>query len=163
MLDRNREERNVTLTTTGKFHKAQVKAMGMKEYGMYRGNGTLTIDDEGIKIEGRHVKSLGVRVLIGILIVIGSAIATVGAVILGIIPVYLLVEYVILTRENLVIPWARVRKYAFDPKRKRVALDFEGPEWTSPAVLRTPDLARVAQALRERAPEKDATAALQIA
>jgi len=151
------------VTTEGKFRKVRVKALGMKEYGRYRGQGKLTIDDEGIKIEGRHVKSIGARWGIGILLVIASAIVTRGAVVLGFIPVYLLVEYAILNRENLSIPWAKVRKYAFDPKQQLVAVDFEGPDWTSPSVMRTPDLARVAQTLRERAPEKDATANLQIA
>jgi hypothetical protein len=153
----------MTVTTEGKFRKVRVKALGMKQYGRYRGQGKLTIDDEGIKIEGRHVKSIGARWGIGILLVIASAIVTMGAVVLGFIPVYLLVEYAILNRENLSIPWAKVRKYAFVPKQKLVALDFEGPEWTSPAVMRTEDLARIAQALREKAPEKDATASLQIA
>ena len=154
--------RDMNITTEGTFRKVRLKAMAMKEYGRYRGQGKLTIDDEGIKVEGRHVKSIGTRWGIGILLAIASAIVTMGAVILGFIPVYLLVEYVILNRENLSIPWGKVRKFAFDPKQQLVALDFEGPEWTSPVVLRTTDLAAIARALREKAPAKDMTAAVQI-
>lgn len=86
-----------------------------------------------------------------------------GAIVLGFLPVYLLVEYAILKRENLSIPWAKVRKYAFDPKRQLIALDFEGPEWTSPSVIRTANLSRVAEALREKAPDGDANPGIQMA
>lgn len=147
----------MTLTTEGRFCKVRIKALGMNEYGRYRGRGKLTIDDEGIKIEGRHVKSLRARWGIGILLVIASGVLTGGAIILGFIPVFLLMEYVILSRENLSIPWSKVRKYAFDPYRQLAAIAFDGSEWTSPAVINTSDIALIVQAFREKAPEKEAT------
>jgi hypothetical protein len=163
LFDQRGKDGSMAATTEGKFRKVRVKALGVKEYGRYRGRGRLTIHEEGIEIEGRHVMSIGARWGIGVLLVFASAIATMGAVILGFIPVYLLVEYAILKREDLSVSWAEVRRYAFDPSQKLVSLDFVGPEWTSPSVMRTQDLASVAQALREKAPEKDATPSLQIA
>ena len=146
----------------GKFKKACIKELGIKEYGKYRGNGKVIIDDEGVKIEGRHVKSLGSRWGIGILLVFASGMLTGGAVFLGFIPIYLLVEYVFLKKENLVIPWGKIRKYAFVPKKKLVALDFDGPPNTSPAVIQMFSLTQIAIALRSKATDKDATANIEI-
>jgi hypothetical protein len=145
------------VSTQGKFRKVCIKALS-NGYGMYRGQGGLAVDHEGITIAGRHVKSLGARWGIGVLLFVGTAICTLGTFAIGIIPIYFLVEYAILNHEHVFIPWAKVRKYAFDRKRQLVGIDFEGPKWTSPTVMRTPDIARVAQALRHNAPEKDATA-----
>jgi hypothetical protein len=149
-------------TTEGKFRKARISALGAKQYGMYRGQGRLTVDAEGIKIEGRHVKSLNARWGIGLALVIGSLILTAGKLILGIIPVYFLLEYAILDRENISIPWSGVRKYAFD-KHKQIALEFDGPPWTSPSVMRAADLTDLAPLFRQFAPEKDATPSVQVA
>jgi hypothetical protein len=129
----------------------------VKKFGMYRGQGRITMDDSGITVEGRHVRSIGARWGIGILIVIASGILTGGAVILGIIPVYLLVEYVILTRENISISWDELTHYCVDPKRKLVGLEFQGPDWTSPAILRTEQFKDLVNKLRAKAPEKDVT------
>jgi len=150
---------NFEVSTEGKFRKVRMKALAKREYGRYRGQGRLTISHKGIRIEGRHVKSMGARWGIGILIMIGSGILTGGAIILGIIPVYLLVEYAILTRENITVPWARLHKYAFDARHSLVGILFDGPDWTSPAIFRTSasDLAQIAAALRGAAREKDAT------
>jgi len=140
----------------GKFRKVRIKAL-VKKYGMYRGQGKITLGDDGITIEGRHVKSMGARWGIGILIIITSVILTGGAIVLGIIPVYLLVEYAILTRENVSIPWEKLRNYAVDPKKMLIGLEFDGPDWTSPAVLRTEQFQNVIAELRSREHAKDAT------
>jgi hypothetical protein len=157
-----REDTNIVVTTFGKFRKVRLKALGMKEYGMYRGRGMLYSNDEGIGIDGRHIKSLGARLGIAIVLIVASVVVTVGMFVIGVIPIYLLVEYVFLDRESVFIPWSHLQKYAFDPKRGLVAVAFEGPPRTSPVVMYTPDLPSVAQALREMAPDKDATAALHI-
>lgn len=149
--------RGFEISTEGKFRKVRMKALAKREYGRYRGQGRLTISHEGIRIEGRHVKSMGARWGIGILIMIASGILTGGAIILGIIPVYLLMEYAILTRKNITIPWTSLQKYAFDIRHGLVGILFEGPDWTSPAIIRTTDLAQIARALRAVAKEKDAT------
>jgi len=60
----------MTVTTEGKFRKVRVKALGRKEYGRYRGKGKLIINDEGITIEGRHVRSIGARLGIAALLMI---------------------------------------------------------------------------------------------
>jgi hypothetical protein len=152
------------ITIVGTFRKVCVKALGKRQFGKYRRDGKLTIANEGIKIEGRHVMSLGAQWGIGILIWIGTAIVTVGVgVVVGWLPIYLLMGHVILKREEISIPWAKINKYAFEPERRLVALDFEGPAETSPVVMAmsTSELAQAAKAIRANAPERDATPSVQ--
>ncbi len=111
------------------------------------------MNDDGITIEGRHVKSMGVRWGIGFLIMLASGILSRGAIVLGIIPVYLLVEYVILKRENITIPWEKLRAYAVNPKKKLIGLDFEGSGGTSPAIIQTEQFQDIAAKLRSRVPD----------
>jgi hypothetical protein len=145
----------------GKFIKTRLHALG-KGYGMYRRYGEITLSDDGITITGRHVKPIGIRWMYGIMIVFFSMIFTGGAIILGIIPVYLLVEYVILTKEDITIPWKKLALYAFEPRRKLIGLAFDGPKWTSPVIIRTEQLESIITELRSREPKKDATPSIAL-
>jgi hypothetical protein len=153
-----------TITIVGTFRKVCVKALGKRQFGKYRRDGKLTIANEGIKIEGRHAMSLGAQWGIGILIWIGTAIVTVWVgFVVGWLPIYLMMGHVILKREDISIPWAKINKYAFEPERRLVAIDFEGPAETSPVVMAmsTSELAQAAKAIRANAPERDATPSVQ--
>ena len=145
------------------FQKKRIKALGLKDFGRYRGRGKLILNDNGISIEGRHVLSLGSRWGIGILIAIASVALTYGYAMLGFVPIYLLVEFAILKRENIIITWDNIRKYAFDLKRHLLAVDFVGPDLTSPLVACFySGFNKVANTMREIIPNKDATPEIQI-
>jgi hypothetical protein len=141
----------------GKFRKICLPPLHKRAYGQYRGSGSLVVEDRCIRISGKHVQSLGARWGIGICIAICSAVLTGGAVIVGFIPIYLLVEYVFLTREDLAVPWAAVRAFAVDPKRNCVAIAFNGPPFTSPIMYVSDEWNSIARSLRKRLPERDCT------
>ena len=147
----------MTVEAFGKFKKVRIKSLA-KKYGMYRGKGLIVLDDQGITIKGKHVKSLGARWGIGIALMLASAVLTGGAVVLGFIPVYLLVEYAILKQDDIRIPWDKVRMFAVDPKKKLIGLDFDGPDWTSPAILYTEQFQPTVAELQRRIPSKESKA-----
>lgn len=141
---------------TGKFRKVRFKALGA--YGRYRGEGRLSVSDEGLTIAGRHVYSMGSRWAMALGLVVASVILslTMSAgsawVAPGLIPLYLFVEYVWLKREELQIPWTDVKRFTTDPAGELLAIEFEGPGWTSPVVLKTGRWRELAGWLRQRVP-----------
>ena len=141
----------------GKFKKVRYKNLSGK-FGMYRWAGKVTIDDNGITLQGWHVRSVAERWCIGIILVVFSFILTGGAAVLGVIPIYLLVEYCVLVREDINVPWTKRIKYIIDPKRKIVGFRFDGPKWTSPAFIYTEQFEQLADELHIRAFDKDVAA-----
>jgi hypothetical protein len=134
---------------SGTFRKKRVKPF--ERYGAYRGAGTLRLDDEGIHVAGKHVLPLGARWGIGLAICIGVLAATRGTLILGIIPIYLLVEYVILQRGDASIPWSAVSRYATDENRRLIAIDVQGrPRNANPIVMETEHRDAVLRWLHDR-------------
>lgn len=141
----------------GKYRKVRIPPLSKRTYGVYRGAGTLLLEDGGIRISGKHVLALGARWGIGIGLAVASAILTAGALILGFIPIYLLVEYVFLKKEELTVPWDKISGFAVDPKRKCVGIAFDGPPLTSPIMYVSDEWNDIARRLRERIPGKDCT------
>lgn len=133
----------VAMWFDGKFHKARMAPIeGM---GLYRGAGRIRVDAEGLWISGRHVLPRRTRVLLGALL--WPFLTLIGA--------YVLMEFVFLTAETVTIPWPSVRRYAADAKTGKVAIEFSGPEWTSPIVIGGPAWAKLHHALRAGAPAAD--------
>jgi hypothetical protein len=124
---------------SGRFKKLRLKPI--KGYGLYRGQGHVEIYDEGIKIIGRHVRPIGARLIIGLLIwwfvasILSKLVVAFLVTILCVIPAYLIVEYYILKKENIFIPWSFLKSFAADPKRKLVGFSFYGFKWCSPVIL----------------------------
>ena len=139
----------------GKFRKVKIRQLG--RYGMYRGRGSIEIGEEGVKISGSHVYPVGTRWAIGIGICVASAIVTFGYIVLGIIPVYLLVEYVFLKKEEISVPWSSLKQFAAHPSRKLVGLNWDGPKWCNPVALKTDNWKDAIRALREKASHLDVT------
>jgi hypothetical protein len=127
----------IRVDARGKFRKARVKPM--ERYGTYRGEGTLTVDgDGGVAIEGRRVKPPGQRIAIALAIMVGVGILTGGAILLGVIPLYLIVEYGILDRANCRLNWSEIVEYAHDPKRQLISFRVEGwPKGRDTVVFRS--------------------------
>ncbi len=141
----------------GKYKKFRIRELGKRPFGVYRGRGTLLLRDDGIQIKGKHVFSLGVRWVIGIALVIGSGILTGGALFLGFLPIYLLVEYVFLKKQELTVPWGKIRAFAVDPKRSCVGIAFDGPPITSPIMYVSGEWCDIMNKLRKKIPEMDCT------
>ncbi len=143
----------------GKFRKVAVRPLTGR--GRYRGQGSMHADEQGIKLFGRHVFSLGARWGIAIAIFFGFLIFTMAMTggqayfAPGLIPLYFLMEYGILKRENIFIPYSAFKGYAADPKGNLIAVSFEGSSWCTPAVLRTENWREMLRALREKVPQLD--------
>ena len=154
------------VVASGKFRKVAVRPITVK--GRYRGKGIMQIDEQGIKIFGRHVFSLGARWGIALGIFFGSLIITMamtggaGYFAPGLIPLYFLMEYGILKRENISIPYSALKGYAADPRGNLIAVTFEGSTLCTPAVLRTENWREVLRTLREKVPQLDANPGIAV-
>lgn len=151
---------------SGKFRKVAVRPLAGR--GRYRGKGSMYVDEQGIKLFGRHVFSLGARWGIALAIFFGSLIITMamtgGAAYFapGLIPLYFLMEYGILKRENISIPHSALKGYTADPKGNLIAVTFEGSPWCTPAVLRTENWREVLRTLRGKVPQFDANPGIAV-
>jgi hypothetical protein len=143
------------IVAQGKFRKARVKPM--EGYGHYRGQGFIEVYEDGLQICGRHVHSLGFRWGWGLAIFVGMLVITVGAFAPGFIPLYLIMEYVWLKREETFVPFSGISSYAADSKRDLIAIDFLGDPWCCPAVLRTQNWKDLLDVLRQKVPDRDAS------
>jgi len=139
----------------GKFRKMRIKPM--KEYGNYRGEGFIEINNENFRISGRHVHSLGFRWGWGLVIFFGMLLVTAGAFAPGLIPLYLIMEYAWLKREDTIVPFSDVNSYVSDMKRHLIAIDFRGNRWCRPVVLRTESWQDLLAILRQKVPDRDAS------
>jgi hypothetical protein len=142
-------------TFYGKFRKVKIKPLN--GYGNYRGEGKIEFTDDGFRICGRHVFSLGARWGLGLAIFFGLLIVTSGLFAPGFIPLYLILEYVWLKREDTMVPFSDVINYVSDPKQTLIAIDFHGPQWCRPIVLKTEKWQEALAILRQKIPNQDAS------
>lgn len=143
------------LHVTGKFRKLRIEPL--RRVGQYRGEGALTFGNDGFRVSGRHVLSMDVRWGIGLSLFVGILIVTGGLFAPGWIPLYLLVEYVWLTREDLSVRFDDVQGFAADARRELIAIAFAGSSWCSPVVLKTPHWRQAFELLQARAPAANGT------
>jgi len=139
----------------GKYRKVRIKPF--KGYGNYRGEGRIEFTNDSLQICGRHVMSLGARWGIGLAIFFGSLIVTVGFFAPGFIIIYLIMEYVWLKREDTVVPYSDVINYVVNPKKCLVGIDYHGPQWCKPVVLKSDQWSEILSKLREIIPDRDAS------
>jgi hypothetical protein len=109
----------------------------LKRYGAWRAGGSLILDSQGARISGLHVFPIAQRLMIVAGVEAAALILSKGRLLIGIIPLYLLVEYLWLKRDIVEVPWGSVRELAVDPRRELVALEFADDRTISPVVLRT--------------------------
>jgi len=134
----------------GKFVKKRLKPI--RRYGQFRGEGRIVLSDAGIRIQGKHVFSLGARWAFGLVIWVVVVVLSAGTLIPGILLMYPIVEYWWLRKETLSFPYSSVKEVVVDEARQLVALDFQGSRWCTPAVLRSPDWQALVQGLRSNLP-----------
>jgi len=149
------EDPALGLTVCGVFKKRRVRPI--RRYGLYRGKGVLHIGPEGIAVSGKHVYSVAARWGIALLAFVGILVLTGGMFAPGFIPLYLGVEYGILKKQNIFVPFAGLRGYAVNPRKRLVSIEFWGQEGCSPVVMYCHAWPDVARALRWYAPQCDAT------
>lgn len=155
-------EREPDPVVRGRFRKMRVPPI--RRAGQYRGSGSIVVDDEGLIVSGCHVLSMGARWGIALALFFGSLIlstlVTRGSMYLapGLIPLYLLMEYGWLKREEATrIRWKDVKQFATDPKRELVAVEYDAlTNWESPIVMKTPLWRDLATVLAEKTPEANA-------
>jgi hypothetical protein len=75
---------------------------------------------------------------------------------LGLVILYLLADRVILKRDELAVPWSRVRSFIAGPHL--VAIDIDLPDEVTPVVFRSPDAAQIVTLLREHVPDRETAA-----
>ena len=134
----------------GKFVKKRLKPI--MRYGQFRGQGRIVLSGAGIRVQGKHVYSLGARWGSGLLIWLGVAAISAGTLAPGILLIYPIVEYWWLKRETLDLPYSSVKAVAIDEAKQLVALDFEGSRWCTPVVLRSADWRALAEEMRRHVP-----------
>jgi hypothetical protein len=130
----------------GRFLKKRVKPI--KQYGQYRGNGRLEVNETGLNIIGKHVYSLGARWGFGLALVVAILVLTFGTFAPGILLIYPIVEYWWLKKEDLAIPLSAITDLATDDSKQLVAVSFEGHPWCSPVVLKSPNWKVMADKIR---------------
>jgi len=143
-----------------KFMKKRIRPI--KKYGLYRGPGVVYLDEAGIAVTGKHVFSVAKRWGIALAVFVVCAVATAGALAPGVIPLYILVEYSILKKQNLWIPYSQVFRYAAKPRKGLVSVEFHGPPQCSPIVFKSEDWQRILWMLRNYVPQCDATPQVRI-
>jgi hypothetical protein len=125
----------------------------------------IRVTDEGVEICGYHVYPLALRLGIGVPMALGISIFVVYSIltyglprigIVAIIPPYLLMEHVILKREDIWIPYAQLRGFASNARKKLIALEFDGHKGCSPAVLRSNSWDTLLTVLQKNAPHCNA-------
>ena len=144
-----------TKTFSGKFRKVKIKPL--RNFGNYRGQGTIEVSDDSLRIYGRHVLSMGARWGIGLALFFGFLILTLGMFAPGIIPLYLIMEYVWLKREDIKVPFSNVIHYVSSPKKSLVGIDFHGDKYCRPVVLRSENWQELLAMLRQKMPDRDAS------
>lgn len=146
----NSQSTATTGVILGKFVKVLVA--GTRKAGQYRGEGNLQVTAAGLKITGHHVYTLGQRWLFGTGLAIGTYVVTLGRFRLGILLVYLVVEYAWLKKGHQTIAFDRIEAFKSVAKKKLIAIQFTGTEWESPLVLKSDQWRLVYDALASRIP-----------
>ena len=145
-----------TVVVSGRFRKERVKPI--KRYGAYRGDGDLWVEDAGLRVRGRHVRTLGARWLIGLGIFVVCAVVTRGLLAPGFIPLYFLMEYGLLLDGARFIPWDDVVGFAASERKGLVSIATNDQHHLQPLVLRTEHWAALRDALRAHVPHAEVDA-----
>lgn len=136
---------------SGRFRKARVKPI--VEYGAYRGTGHLRVSSRGIEVHGRHVRTLAFRLIVGIALFGVPLVVTMGKFALGFIPIYLVLEYVLLEDGDNFLPWSAISRFTTDRRRLLVSIQSDGAgKYQDTIVLRTDAMDALLGVLRSYAP-----------
>ncbi len=151
------------IIASGKFRKVKVRPI--LRPGQYRGEGIMQAGEEGLFIQGRHVLSMGARWGIGLAIFFGFLLITLAAsgggfyFAPGLIPLYFLMEYGILKRENLKVPYSDIHLYSAVPSQNLIGIEFRGDPYCSPVAMRTDQWKEIYDILQKKVPGASATLA----
>jgi len=141
---------------SGKFRKVKMDPITLT--GRYRGRGSLQLTPEGLQVSGKHVFSLGARWAIGLGIFFGSLILSIAATggagycAPGFIPIYFLMEYFLLKRENILVPYSDITQLVVASQSSLIGIDFKGNPQTSPVFIETSAWNSLLTAIQQKTP-----------
>ena len=139
----------------------------INQYGQYRSRGRLEVHDAGLRIIGSHPYPPGIQWALGLFIVLVSLmlsfnflfiiawvasvvfnnfllgfLSTLLVILLGTLSISRILQYGVLKRQDLDLPFTQITGLVVDDVEQRLAVSFAGDkgvrEW-SPAVLQSPD------------------------
>ncbi len=166
------------IVMAGIFRQAYVDPI--PQGGRYRGKGIMTLTNKGVQITARRVRKYAMCAVMPLLVL-----ATIIAVMSGILAilwiaksnadkafeaifagaasavVVALIGYgvrgILSKRENYFWPYAALRRFAVNPGKQLIALDFNTDKACTPVVMRCYNWQAVAQFLQKHAPQCDAS------
>ncbi len=142
-----------SLKVEGKFRRVRIDPLD--HTGQFNRAGSFQLTEDGLKIKGFRVLSLGARWGIGLGLAFGTLFLTYlltgGAFYFapGFIPIYFLVEYLLFKREELLIPYENINRIAGDAKQALVGVEFDEDSYRNCAVLKSPEWSSLFLALKE--------------
>jgi hypothetical protein len=141
-----------------RFKRRAYSSMSVISYSKFRHNGTIGVDDAGLQLQGKRVYTLLVRLIIYAVSYIVPVLMIDS--ILAIVPLCIsmyLMEEVILSNEELRLPWNQIKKYEVDGKRDLIALSIENKRSLSPIVFSSPKFKEITTVLRNKIGERERT------
>jgi len=133
------------------FKRKYMYSMGEK-YSKFRGNGSVSIDDDNIIIKGKRViHPAMLRGWLMLCVSITPALLFNKHLVFWMLALisYYLFQYVILKHENLSITWEQIAKYEIDTKKGLIAVDIEKIPSCSPIVFKSAQFEEIASIFRE--------------
>jgi hypothetical protein len=149
----------MTIKAICSFRRKYFYSMG-ESNGKFRGKGTITINDESIRLQGKRVYPLPYRLFLILLIAIAPSIIfrTYPFFLLLLLISSVLVEYFLLKEENVTLTWEEIKTYEIAAKGKTIAFSVGGNSALSPVVFQSQEFESIASAFREKVPEHERTA-----
>jgi hypothetical protein len=88
---------------------------------------------------------------------IGSAIISLGTIMIGALGGYFLSGLILQRKINILIPWENLIEFGAEPSEYCLGLSFEGTPACSPIIFRSHEWAEAMAELRQRVPNADIT------
>jgi hypothetical protein len=155
----NKLETIGAVTAEGTFYSKTISALGRR--GQWRRKGFIEVNHDGIRVVGHYLLPTGVRWTLIVGMMVGSAILTSGFLMIGIIPAYLVANYVTVRRGDFSIPFDLIESFGADPLSRMVGFNLADYPGCSPAVFCSSKWNELYFLLRTRIPEKDSTSHIE--
>jgi hypothetical protein len=152
------EEQPDAIRAEGIYYPKKINGLGRN--GQWRRKGFIEANHEGVRIVGHYLLSTGVRWLIIIGMMVGSAILTLGFLMIGIIPAYIIANYVTVKKGDLFIPYHSIQNFGADSFGKLIGINLATYPECTPVILYSSQWDAMYSFLRTKMPEKDATSSI---
>jgi hypothetical protein len=157
-VESEKEEKLEVVKAEGIFYPKKINILGRN--GQWRRKGFIEANNDGVRIVGHYLLPTGIRWLIIIGIMLGSAILTFGFFMIGIIPAYLIANYITVKIGDLFIPYNLLQNYGADAYAKIIGFNLATHPECSPVIFFSSNWREIYSLLRKKIPEKDATSSI---